>query len=79
MCDEDEMGYICKVLRIVTGTQRVLNKCNNGSDYANDANDGVPDDSDSEGSLLSQGRLVLASGMCALGTHNVQRSGSNKN
>ena len=59
------------MLRIVTGTQKVLNKCNNGSDYDNDDNDGVGDDSDSDsdGSLLSQGRLVLASGMCALGTH----------
>lgn len=46
------MGYICKALRIVTGTQKVLNKCKNGNDYYDDdGNDGVGDDDD-EGSLL---------------------------
>lgn len=63
------MEYIRKVLRIVTGTQKVLLKCNSGSDD----DDGIGDDSDSEGSLLKQGRRVLANGLCALGTLNVQK------
>lgn len=43
------MEYICKLLRIVTGTQKVLLKCTNGSD---DDDDGIG----SERSLLKQGR-----------------------
>lgn len=62
------MEYTCKVLRIVTGTQKVLLQRTNGSDD----DDGTGDDADSEGSLLKQGRRVSASGLCALGTLNVQ-------
>ena len=47
----------------------MLLKCNNGSDDE----DGIGDDSDSEGSLLKQSRRVLADGLCALGTHDVQK------
>lgn len=64
------MEYTCKVLRIVTGTQKVLLQRTNGSD--DDDDDGTGDDADSEGSLLKQGRRVSANGLCALGTLNVQ-------
>ena len=65
------MEYICKVLSIVTGTQKVLLQCTDGSD--DDDDDGIGDDTDSEGSLLKQGRRVSANGLCALGTLNVQK------
>lgn len=57
VCDENPVGYICKVIRIVTGTQKLLNKCNNEVDYdddndRDDDDDGVGNDSDHEGSLL---------------------------
>ena len=52
----------------------MLLKCNNGSDDDDDDDDdGIGDDSDSEGSLLKQGRRVLADGLYALGTHDVQK------
>ena len=50
------MEYICKLLRIVTGTQKVLLTCTNGSD---DDDDGIG----SERSLLKQGRRVSANGL----------------
>lgn len=49
VCDEDQMGYIGKALRVVAGTQKVPNKCNNGNDCDDD---GVGDDNDNERPLL---------------------------
>lgn len=52
VCDEHQRGYICKALRIVTGTQKVPNTCSNDSDYHDDVHDGAGDDGDSEGPVL---------------------------
>lgn len=49
VCDEDQMGYINEELRIVTGPQKVLRKCNN--DNGDDDDEGVSDDSDNQGPL----------------------------
>lgn len=58
---KNQMGYICKVLRIVTGTPKVLNRCNEDDD-----ND-VDNDREEMWSLLWQHRLVLTSTpVCAL-------------
>ena len=70
------MEYIRKVLRIVTGTQKVLLKCNSGSDGDDD---GIGDDSDSEGSLLKQAGEFWQMACVPWEPSMSRRSGSSKN
>lgn len=81
VCDENPVGYICKVFRIVTGTQKLLSKCNNEVDYDDD-NDGdgdagVDNDSDHEGPLLQQSRLEWPLVCVSLEARMSRRSRSN--
>ena len=68
------MGYICKVLRIVTGTQKVLNRCNEDDD---NEDEDVDNDREDERSLLQHSRLVWTTPRCALGVRMSRRSGDN--
>lgn len=44
--DEDDKGYTCKVLRIVTGAQKVVHQSNKGNNAAAAGGGGGSDDSE---------------------------------